>query len=143
MITDVHKFVSKGWGYEKWVVNGDEYCGKILHMVKYKRLSLHYHKLKHETFFVQSGHVILIFYDDVRYDERIKDFEHLGDCGIYALSSPDCITSGVSVVELRRGDIAIIPRERRHTIIAKEDSEIIEFSTQHFDEDSYRILKGD
>ena len=28
-------------------------------------------------------------------------------------------------------------------IIALEDTEIFEFSTQHFDEDSYRILKGD
>lgn len=142
MITDVHKFVSKGWGYEKWVVNGDQYCGKILHMVKHKRLSLHYHKLKHETFFVHSGHVILIFYDDKKYDS-VKDFYELGEYGIYTLSAPDCITSGVSVIELRRGDIAIIPQGRRHTLIAKEDSELIEFSTQHFDEDSYRILKGD
>jgi len=28
-------------------------------------------------------------------------------------------------------------------MIALEDSELFEFSTQHFDEDSYRIIKGD
>ena len=22
------KYVPKGWGYEKWIVNTDEYCGK-------------------------------------------------------------------------------------------------------------------
>ena len=31
----------------------------------------------------------------------------------------------------------------RHQMIATEDSELFEFSTQHFDEDSYRIVKGD
>ena len=31
----------------------------------------------------------------------------------------------------------------RHQMIALEDTELYEFSTQHFDEDSYRIIKGD
>jgi quercetin dioxygenase-like cupin family protein len=31
----------------------------------------------------------------------------------------------------------------RHQMIALEDSELFEFSTQHFDEDSHRIIKGD
>jgi len=31
----------------------------------------------------------------------------------------------------------------RHQMIALEDSELFEFSTQHFDDDSYRIIKGD
>ena len=30
----------------------------------------------------------------------------------------------------------------RHQMIALEDSELFEFSTQHFDEDSYRIRIG-
>ena len=30
------KFVSKGWGYEKWIVNKPEYCGKILFFPKVK-----------------------------------------------------------------------------------------------------------
>jgi hypothetical protein len=28
-------------------------------------------------------------------------------------------------------------------MIALEDSELFEFSTQHFEDDSYRIIKGD
>jgi quercetin dioxygenase-like cupin family protein len=31
----------------------------------------------------------------------------------------------------------------RHRLIALENSEVFEFSTEHFDEDSYRIEKGD
>ena len=31
----------------------------------------------------------------------------------------------------------------RHQMEAIEDSELYEFSTEHFDEDSYRIIKGD
>ena len=31
----------------------------------------------------------------------------------------------------------------RHQMHAIEDTELFEFSTQHFDSDSYRILKGD
>ena len=34
-------------------------------------------------------------------------------------------------------------RGLRHQMIALEDSELFEFSTQHFDSDSYRIMKGD
>ena len=31
----------------------------------------------------------------------------------------------------------------RHQMEALENSELYEFSTEHFDEDSYRIIKGD
>jgi hypothetical protein len=31
----------------------------------------------------------------------------------------------------------------KHQVFALEDSEVFEFSTQHFDSDSHRIIKGD
>ena len=34
-------------------------------------------------------------------------------------------------------------RGLRHRMIALQDSDLFEFSTQHFDSDSHRILKGD
>ena len=34
-------------------------------------------------------------------------------------------------------------RGLRHQMVALEDSELFEFSTQHFDSDSHRIIKGD
>ena len=30
-------FVSKGWGFEDWIVNKEEYCGKLLFIKKGKR----------------------------------------------------------------------------------------------------------
>ena len=36
-----------------------------------------------------------------------------------------------------------IPVGLRHQMEASEDSELFEFSTQHFDSDSYRVIKGD
>ena len=54
----------KGWGYEKWIVNKDEYCGKLLHIIKGKKCSWHYHKSKDETFYLQEGKLL------VRYSEE-------------------------------------------------------------------------
>ena len=57
------KFVPKGWGFEKWIVNCEEYCGKLLYFVKGKRCSWHYHVLKDEVFYIQSGKVLLKYAD--------------------------------------------------------------------------------
>ena len=55
-------FVPKGWGFEKWFHNSDKYCGKLLYFVKGK-CSWHYHKIKDEVFYVQSGKII-VYYSD-------------------------------------------------------------------------------
>jgi len=115
---DKIKFVEKGWGYEKWIVNKPEYCGKILFFNNGKRCSWHYHKLKDEVFYIQSGK-ILVKYSD-------------GDDVFFA-----------SETVLERGDKFHVYRGLRHQMIALEDTELFEFSTQHFDSDSYRIQKGD
>lgn len=112
------KTVQKGWGHELWIVNKPEYCGKLLYFHKGKRLSWHYHILKDETFYVQSGEIILKYSDD---DDLDKAKE----------------------IVLKPGMNFHIYRGLRHQIIAIENSEVFEFSTEHFDEDSYRIVKGD
>ena len=56
--------VHKGWGHEKWIVNKSEYCGKVLFFEAGKKCSFHYHKLKDETFYLQSGKIILRYSDD-------------------------------------------------------------------------------
>ena len=53
------KRVTKEWGYEDFIVNRPDYCGKRLILKKGFRSSLHYHKIKHETFYLQSGLVQL------------------------------------------------------------------------------------
>lgn len=111
-------FVPKGWGFEKWIVNKEEYCGKLLYFVKGKRCSWHYHKVKDEVFYIQSGK-IKVFYSD-----------------------NDDLVKAKSVV-LEKGDNFHVYTGLRHQMFALEDTELFEFSTQHFDEDSYRIIKGD
>ena len=44
---------------------------------------------------------------------------------------------------LEAGQNFHVYRGLRHQMIALEDTELFEFSTTHFDEDSYRIQKGD
>ena len=112
------KHVPKGWGYEKWIVNTEEYCGKLLFFNEGKRCSWHYHNLKDETFYLQSGRILLYYGDS---DDLAK--------------ANDCI--------LEPGDKFHIYRGLRHQMIAVESSELFEFSTEHFDEDSYRVIKGD
>ena len=111
-------FVPKGWGWERWIVNCEEYCGKLLFFNKNKRCSWHYHKLKDEVFYLQSGKMI-VYYSDA---DKIENAEQL---------------------ILNAGDNFHVYTGLRHQMVALEDSELFEFSTQHFDSDSYRILKGD
>jgi mannose-6-phosphate isomerase-like protein (cupin superfamily) len=49
----------KLWGEERWIINSEKYCGKILSLKKGYRCSLHYHKLKDEVFYVMSGKVFM------------------------------------------------------------------------------------
>lgn len=120
-------FVPKGWGYELWLVNKEEYCGKLLFFVKGKKCSYHYHRIKDETFYVHSGKIELMYSDDPDLD---KGFVWQG-------------RDKRERVILSKGDVFHIPVGRRHQMRALEDTELFEFSTQHFDTDSYRIVKGD
>jgi len=49
----------KIWGHEKCLMNNDLYCGKILFVKKGHRCSIHYHKIKDETFYILSGELRL------------------------------------------------------------------------------------
>ncbi|AXQ70507.1 cysteine dioxygenase [Synechococcus phage S-T4] len=48
-----------------------------------------------------------------------------------------------NVTILSTGDKFHVPVGLRHRMYAMEDTEMFEFSTEHFDEDSIRIEKGD
>ncbi len=112
------KKVDKGWGYEIWIVNKPQYCGKLLFFNKDKRCSWHHHKIKDEVFYLQSGLM------------RVK------------YSYEDDIEKADEII-LEPGQNFYIPPGLRHQMIALEDSELFEFSTEHFDSDSHRIIKGD
>ena len=118
LMTSLNEIHPKGWGYEKWIVNKPEYCGKLLYIEKDKKVSWHYHILKDDTFYVQSGSIILKYSDN-------DDLET------------------ASEIILNKGDSFHIYRGLRHRMIALENTELFEFSTEHFDSDSYRLIKGD
>jgi mannose-6-phosphate isomerase-like protein (cupin superfamily) len=108
----------KGWGREIWIANNQLYCGKLLEIRKGKRCSLHYHKLKTESFYLHKGRLKIRVKESVESD-RLDEFE---------ISPGDCMDVSAGLI---------------HQMEAIEDSELFEFSTQHFETDSYRLLKGD
>jgi hypothetical protein len=57
-------------------------------------------------------------------------------------STSDAIHEASSII-LDSGSKFDVPVGMRHQIQAIENSEVFEFSTQHFESDSYRIIKGD
>ena len=115
--TPIH-IEAKGWGREVWIANTPLYCGKILEIRKGKRCSLHYHKIKTESFYLSRG----------RLKVRIKE-------------SSD--KDGLEEFEMVTGDCLDVPPGLVHQMEAIEDAELLEFSTQHFESDSYRLIKGD
>jgi len=113
------EFHPKGWGYEQWIVNNSKYCGKLLRFVKGKSCSWHYHKIKHETFYIQEGALQVEFSLE---DDLTKSFYKI----------------------LKQGDVFEVPPLLRHKMTALYgDCVMFEFSTQHFEDDSYRLIKGD
>jgi mannose-6-phosphate isomerase-like protein (cupin superfamily) len=115
---DMH-FVSKGWGFERWIVNNSEYCGKLLHIDNQKKCSWHYHILKDEVFYVVSGTLKVVYGHN---DDK----------------------QNAETLFLTQGEGFHVGRGLRHQMTAVDgDCEFFEFSTQHFDEDSIRIEKGD
>ena len=108
----------KGWGQEIWIANNSLYCGKILEIRKGKRCSLHFHKLKTESFYLHKGRLKI----------RVKE-------------SADSVR--LDEFEMSPGACLDVPPGLVHQMEALEDSELFEFSTQHFESDSYRLAKGD
>ena len=109
--------VPKGWGEELIIENNEMYCGKLLIFKKGCRFSMHYHLIKDETWYVDKGEFIYRWID-TETAETIEQKLKVGD-----------------VVRQRVG--------QPHQLIALTDGTIFEVSTQHFDEDRYRVEAGD
>jgi len=110
------KYVPKGWGGELWIHNDELYCGKLLTLLAGKRCSLHFHRKKTETFYIHSGKVKM----ELKYPDGAEE-----------------------TLVLKPGDSVHLPAGTWHRYTGIEDSEIFEFSTQHFDEDTVRLRPGD
>jgi quercetin dioxygenase-like cupin family protein len=110
------EIVPKGWGQEIIFVNNPEYCGKILCFNKGKKFSMHYHIQKKETWYVAKGKFLLHW---IETENGVPHSEYLNV-----------------------GDVITNERGEPHQVVALEDSELFEVSTRHYDEDSFRIWKG-
>jgi len=111
------EFVPKGWGNEIIFANNEKYCGKLLNFNVGKKFSMHYHLLKDETWYVAKGSFIIHWID------------------------PN--TAMTHTERLEVGDVVHNLPGHAHQLEALEDSTIFEVSTQHFDNDSYRVVRGD
>lgn len=113
------QIVEKTWGREIWYANNSaaNYCGKILEMNRGASFSMHSHALKTETFYILSGRVLLEIIDCKSHNADIHKFE------------------------LNKGQSFDIPTFLPHKITALEDSSILEASTFHREDDSYRYWR--
>lgn len=109
---DVH---NKNWGYEVWVANSPLYCGKALVIYPGMSTSLHFHVKKTEHIFVHTGQLKLEIIEDKHVTHHILD----------------------------EGDSILITPGLVHRLSAPYDQDestvLYEFSTEHFNDDSYRI----
>jgi len=112
------KIVEKAWGYELWIHNTEAYCGKLLVFNKDSKFSMHYHLLKEETWYISKGEFEYYWIDTEKATEQ-KEI-------------------------LSEGDIIHLKQGQPHQLKAlTQDATVFEVSTQHFDEDSYRVKPGD
>lgn len=111
------KVIPKAWGEEVILHNDEKYCGKLLRFKKGGRFSMHFHILKTETWYVNKG--------------------------TFQLRHIDTETAETWIKNLFEGDIIEVDKGSPHQLIAITDGEIFECSTPHYDNDSYRVEKGD
>ena len=111
--------VEKGWGYELIWATNEKYCGKIMVFEKVgSKFSMHFHKEKDETWFVNNGKFKVRWIDT----KEAKLFEK----------------------ELKEGDTWHNPPLQPHQLEALEPmSSITEVSTPDSVEDNLRIIPGD
>jgi len=119
VIVHAPKRIEKSWGYELWIHNDADYCGKLLVFTKIgNKFSMHYHMKKKETWYIQSGR--------------------------FRFNWIDTETAQLHTKELVTGDSVVIQRGLPHQLEALASSSVVfEVSTEHFDDDSYRIYKND
>jgi mannose-6-phosphate isomerase-like protein (cupin superfamily) len=119
MIERLQGMVKKGWGYELIWATNDKYCGKIMVFEKARaKFSMHFHKEKDETWFVNAGQFMLRYIDTK--------------------------TATLHEKLLKEGDVWHNPPLQPHQLEALQpNSMIFEVSTADSVEDNYRIQPGD
>lgn len=116
--TRLNGLVKKGWGYELIWATNDKYCGKLMVFEQAgRKFSMHFHKEKDETWFVNSGRFLVKWIDT-------KD-------------------ASLKQQELKEGDTWHNPPLQPHQLITVVPGTITEVSTADSVEDNYRVYPGD
>jgi mannose-6-phosphate isomerase-like protein (cupin superfamily) len=116
-MTKLNGLVPKGWGSEFIFATNDKYCGKFLNFETGAKFSMHFHAVKDETWYVQSGKFIVQYIDTTNAEVKDKYLEV--------------------------GDTWHNPPLLPHRLICIEEGSIIEVSTPDSVEDNYRVMAGD
>lgn len=109
--------VEKGWGSELIWATNDKYCGKMMNFNQGAKFSMHFHREKDETWYVQSGKFIVRWINTSDASQR-EDI-------------------------LNEGAVWHNPPLLPHQLICIEAGTIIEVSTPDSVEDNYRVMPGD
>ena len=107
--------IPKDWGHEINFENNEKYCGKLLIFKEGFEFSMHYHLLKDEAWYIQDGEFLYRWIDTRK--------------GI------------INETYLSEGDSVRQRIGQPHQLKSLTGGTIFEASTQHFDEDSYRIWR--
>lgn len=108
-------YIEKSWGYELIWATNEMYCGKLLVFTKPgARSSMHFHKNKDETWFVNSGQFMLRYIDTT--------------------------TGETKETLIKQGDTWNNPRLQPHQLEALQPNSVIfEVSTEDDTDDTYRL----
>ena len=116
-MTRLKGFVEKGWGSELIWATNDRYCGKLMNFRTGARFSMHFHRDKEETWYVQSGR--------------------------FVVRGIDTATAEPHEEELQQGSVWHNVPCMPHQLQCIEAGTVIEVSTPDSVEDNYRVGKGD
>jgi quercetin dioxygenase-like cupin family protein len=102
------KIVKKPWGEEIWIAyDNGRYAGKILKIKKGHRLSLQYHKKKHETLYLHKGKLYFTLEDE---KGNLKKWL------------------------MKKNETVVVEPGKKHRMEANSDVEIFEFSSPELDD---------
>jgi quercetin dioxygenase-like cupin family protein len=116
-MTRLEGYVPKGWGHELIWATNDRYCGKMMHFNAGARFSMHFHREKEETWYIQSGRFVVKWINTAN-AEQLKQ-------------------------ELTAGETWHNPPCMPHQLICLEEGIVVEVSTPDSVEDNYRVFPGD
>ena len=116
-MTRLEGYVAKGWGHELIWATNDRYCGKMMHFNKGAKFSMHFHKDKDETWYIQSGKFIVRWIDT----KTAEQHEQI----------------------LLQGQVWHNTPCMPHQLICIDEGIVVEVSTPDSVEDNYRVQPGD